>query len=102
MSRISRENANWVTAFKKYSQSHLTTLSPDVLLSFQKAKEICERDEELSEKMNEFPKAHHQYLFQVLEEYIENLISEIDWCDLVILLYMDLGEMRESSEKITF
>lgn len=96
MSRISRENANWVAAFQKYMKR---SLSPDVLLSFQKAKEICERDELLSEKINEFPKAHHQYLFYALEEYIENLISEIDWCDLVILLYIELGELQEASEK---
>lgn len=96
MSRISRENMCCIEAFEKYMKQ---SLPPDVLLTFQKAKEICARDELLSEKINEFPKAHHQYLFQAYEEYIENLLSEIDWCDLIILLYMDLGEMQEASEK---
>lgn len=90
MPRITRENMCCIEAFEKFTKH--------VLLSFQKAKEICERDEELSEKMNEFPKAHHQYLFQALEEYIENLISIIGWQDLILLLYIDLGEMQEASE----
>lgn len=94
MSRISKPNRACLFSFEEYLRKN--SLTADIVVSIQKAIDICQRDENLEEKMNEFPAAHHPHLFKALEDGIE-LFYIAGWDDGILCTGIVLSHMKNYS-----